>query len=284
MDLKKMAAQEARRHGIPENIFYGLIKAESSWRPDAVSHAGAMGLTQVMPGTARGMGYDPDELARNPAIQLEAGAKYLSQMHDQFGNWELALAAYNAGPGNVQKYGGVPPFKETQEYVPRVMRFAQEEGGGRIPDFNTTASGHTPGTAVDRSTGDRTTVDLSSLLPTSRLDTTTSEARSPTDILESLTASRRGDDSSLSAMPTVPLTKQDQPLIPDRSKMGAPDTGMGSERKDALDSLSKTAEPKKPEVTSSPRMTEQKEAAKSEPENIKKGWQAWIGGLLRGAR
>ena len=133
MSLEGQARSMAQRYGIPEGIFLGLIRAESSWNPNAVSRVGALGLTQVMPNTARGMGYDPAQLARNPQMQLEAGAKYLSQMYKRFGTWDIALAAYNAGPGNVQKYGGIPPFKETQNYVPRVLRFAKEYGGGSVP-------------------------------------------------------------------------------------------------------------------------------------------------------
>lgn len=134
MDYRQMAAQAARKHGIPPNLFMGLIRAESSWNPNNVSHAGAVGLTQVMPATARGMGYDPSQLARSPAIQLDAGARYLSQMYKQFGRWDHALAAYNAGPGRVRQHGGIPPIRETQNYVPRVLQFAQEYGAEGVPD------------------------------------------------------------------------------------------------------------------------------------------------------
>lgn len=281
-----MAAEQARKHGIPENIFFGLIRAESSWRPDAVSHAGAMGLTQVMPGTARGMGYDPNELARNPAIQLEAGARYLSQMYNQFGNWELALAAYNAGPGNVQKYGGIPPFKETQQYVPRVLQFAQEEGGGSIPDFTPARERYTPGTAVPRSV--TPTVDLASLASPRGVQDSPTAAGSITDLLESLSPRiRRDEDRGGLPMPTVPLSQPRQPLIPDRSQVGAPDTGLKPEGKDALDAISRAAESPdatKPKRPLSPRTQEQKDFAKEEPEKVRSNWQAWLGGLLRGSR
>jgi len=127
MSLKQQAAQVAQKYNIPVNIFWGLIRAESSWNPNARSPAGAIGLTQVMPATARGMGYDPRQLAKSPAMQLEAGARYLSQMYKQFGDWELALAAYNAGPGRVRRAGNrIPNIRETQNYVPRVMRYARE--------------------------------------------------------------------------------------------------------------------------------------------------------------
>ncbi len=170
MDLRSAAAQAARKYGIPEGIFFGLIQAESSWNPKATSRVGAMGLTQVMPNTARGMGYDPNQLKNDPMLQLEAGAKYLSQMYRQFGDWTLALAAYNAGPGNVQKYGGVPPFKETQNYVRKVMGsagdVASSQKSGTTQRPTDTMSRGTVGTSATRSVG-RTPSFLSDEAPPS---------------------------------------------------------------------------------------------------------------------
>lgn len=108
-----MARAAARRHNIPEDLFLRLVHQESRWNPQAVSHAGARGLAQLMPDTARLLGVDPDD----PAQNLEGGARYLRMMHDRFGNWRLALAAYNAGPEAVTRHNGVPPFRETTEYV-----------------------------------------------------------------------------------------------------------------------------------------------------------------------
>lgn len=103
----------ARKYGIPEALFLRLVNQESRWNPSARSHKGAMGLAQLMPGTAKRLGVNP----RDPVQNLEGGARYLRLMYDKFGDWRLALAAYNAGPGAVQKYGGIPPYRETRNYV-----------------------------------------------------------------------------------------------------------------------------------------------------------------------
>lgn len=107
------AKQAARRHGVPENLFLRLVQQESGWRPDAVSRKGAIGLAQLMPETARRLGVNP----RNPQQNLDGGARYLAAQYRKFGSWRLALAAYNAGPKAVEKYGGVPPYDETRNYV-----------------------------------------------------------------------------------------------------------------------------------------------------------------------
>jgi soluble lytic murein transglycosylase-like protein len=108
-----MARDAARRHGVPEDLFLKLVQQESGFNPKAVSHKGALGLAQLMPGTAQMLRVDPHD----PYQNLDGGARYLKQQYRTFGNWRLALAAYNAGPGAVQKHGGVPPFRETQNYV-----------------------------------------------------------------------------------------------------------------------------------------------------------------------
>lgn len=103
----------ARKHGVPEDLFLRLVQQESGWNPSARSGKGARGLAQLMPGTAAKLGVDPSD----PIQNLEGGARYLRMMYNTFGSWRLALAAYNAGPGAVAKYGGVPPFRETTNYV-----------------------------------------------------------------------------------------------------------------------------------------------------------------------
>lgn len=109
----------ATKYGIDPALLAGLVKQESGFNPAARSSAGATGLTQLMPGTARELGVrDPTD----PIQALEGGAKYLRQQLDRFGGDErLALAAYNAGPGAVQRFGGVPPYAETQHYVKTVL-------------------------------------------------------------------------------------------------------------------------------------------------------------------
>ena len=98
-------------------FFQAMIKAESNYTQDAVSHAGALGLAQLMPGTATYLGVDPDD----PIENLDGGARYLLEQMAAFGSLELALAAYNAGPEAVRKYDGVPPYAETQSHIVKVM-------------------------------------------------------------------------------------------------------------------------------------------------------------------
>ena len=101
------------RHGVAPSLLAAVASQESGFDPRAVSPAGAQGLMQFMPATARGLGVDP----LDPASAVDGAARYLRDLTSQFGSTDLALAAYNAGPGNVRKHGGIPPFPETQNYV-----------------------------------------------------------------------------------------------------------------------------------------------------------------------
>lgn len=111
----------SRKYGLPEHLIYAVIKQESNGNPNAESNKGASGLMQLMPDTARSLGVTD---TANVYQNINAGTKYLKMNIDKFGSVNKGLAAYNAGPGNVIKYGGIPPFKETQDYVKKVMRYA----------------------------------------------------------------------------------------------------------------------------------------------------------------
>lgn len=131
-DLTRMIDRAAQRHGVEPELVHAVVRAESGYNDQAVSRAGAMGLMQLMPGTADMVGVSD---AFEPAQNVEGGTQYLRMMLDRFGNdLTLAIAAYNAGPSAVENYGGVPPYRETREYLGRVLRFRDEFLANRTLD------------------------------------------------------------------------------------------------------------------------------------------------------
>lgn len=121
--LTKVIAEELNRSKVDPALALAVMQVESGFDPNAVSPKGAMGLMQIMPSTGAELGVSNPQDLLDPQINARAGLKYLSQMLEKFGGDErLALAAYNAGPGAVQRYRGVPPYSETNAYVKRVMQ------------------------------------------------------------------------------------------------------------------------------------------------------------------
>lgn len=123
LTMTEVIRAAARKHGVPRAMIRSVIAAESNFNPVALSDKGAVGLMQLMPETAAELGADP----HIPEQNIEAGTHYLRQLQSRYRNrrdsWIRAIAAYNAGPGNVDRYSGIPPFPETQQYVKRVFGY-----------------------------------------------------------------------------------------------------------------------------------------------------------------
>ncbi|WP_051189177.1 lytic transglycosylase domain-containing protein [Halalkalibacillus halophilus] len=118
-DYDSIIDEVSNRYGVDGDLIRSVIQVESNFDPSVVSHAGAEGLMQLMPGTAQGLGVTD---SFDPMQNIDGGTRFLKDMIDRYdGDMELALAAYNAGPGNVDRYGGVPPFEETQNYIKKLL-------------------------------------------------------------------------------------------------------------------------------------------------------------------
>ena len=162
-DLARHLLMTAQRWHIDTNMLAAIVSVESSWHTHAVSYAGAIGLGQLMPGTAARLGVNPHD----PAQNLSGAARYLRGLLERFGanphRYELTFAAYNAGPQAVEEYGGIPPYGETQHYVLKVLRaWHHVQSSVRIPETalarleSATNAGAMSGPDVDYWTGNGT--------------------------------------------------------------------------------------------------------------------------------
>lgn len=125
-----LIARTARAEGVPAALVKAVIHAESAFDPQAVSSKGAMGLMQLMPATAQELGVgDPFHAEQN----VRGGTRYLGDLHRRYASWTTTLAAYNAGPGTVDRYRGVPPYPETRQYVRRVLSYYRRYHGDFAP-------------------------------------------------------------------------------------------------------------------------------------------------------
>jgi soluble lytic murein transglycosylase-like protein len=123
MKYRNEVIAAANRYGVPPLLALAVMRQESKGRQDAVSGKGATGLMQLMPATAKELGVDPTD----PLQNIDGGVRYLAKQLKTFGSTDLALAAYNAGPGRVRQFKGIPPYAETQNYVKRIMAEVQSQ-------------------------------------------------------------------------------------------------------------------------------------------------------------
>ena len=199
--LRAAADRFAHAYGIPPAIFRSLITDESGWRTDATSPVGAKGLGQLMPSTAKSLGINTSD----PIQSLRGAAMYLHQQLQHFGSIPLALAAYNAGPGAVAHFGGIPPYAETQHYVQNIMAMAKSMGG---VGSSAAAEGIPPGLSSTGLTDTQAPPSMS-LAPPSKSEMLQMAAPSSGDvsILQSL-GGEAADAASAAQQPIVPQGEQ----------------------------------------------------------------------------
>lgn len=144
-NLEEIYAEASQTYGVSIDLLKAMTKQESNFDPNATSRSGAQGLMQLMPATAAGLGVTD---AYDPYQNVMGGAKYIRQMLDKYnGNVSLALAAYNAGSNNVDKYGGIPPFAETQNYVAKITQYLNE--GVTVPDSQSATGSVSSGLGIN---------------------------------------------------------------------------------------------------------------------------------------
>jgi hypothetical protein len=194
MDYMGMAAMYARQYGLDPEIFLRQIAQESKFNPDAVSPKGAVGIAQIMPDTARDPGYGvtPIEDRTDPEESLRFSAEFMRALLDEYnGDYGLALAAYNAGPGRVNEAGGIPDIPETKNYVQSIL------GSGGIPSDAGLSMGYPDGTLPSDALSmgvpfDQERQDLTAMIPDAIRSRPTDEQ------YQSLLEQIRGDQEALS--------------------------------------------------------------------------------------
>jgi hypothetical protein len=158
---EKWFEQAGSSYNIAPALLKAIAMAESNFNPAAVSGAGAVGLMQFMPATAQGLGINP----RDPGQSIMGAGQYLRSLLDRFGNnVQLAVAAYNAGPGAVEKYNGIPPYQETRNYVKRITGLINEFGGSGNPDDITVSDPMTTTANISNNSNRLTSDDSTQLL------------------------------------------------------------------------------------------------------------------------
>ena len=217
--LASIFQKAAETYGVSYTLLTAMAKQESNFQADATSKSGAMGIMQLMPATAASLGC---ENAYDPEQNIMAGAKYISQLLEKYdGNVPLALAAYNAGSNNVDKYGGIPPFKETQDYVVKITAYMNE--GVTLPD-GTVVYGNT-----DSSDTIGLTASLLKKLSSPELKEALDKIFSYEDYLKFINLFMQGISNALSAAETKEEQKQDS------SDAGATASPAKTEDKDSVE-------------------------------------------------